>query len=320
MVKIAVAAPGQVASEIIEGLVAAGKHEIIILARRDPRAGDVVEGVTWNKVDFTNKESLVSVLQGVHTVLSFVSVQNDENNATQKALIDASVAAGVKRFAPSEWFVANYEILTWSSGKLAVREYLEELNKDKKVLEYSLFQPGAFLDYHADKKTNKYVTHNNFLPFDYTKRRIFAVDGKLDGRISWTSVRDMVNIVVKAVDYEGEWPKIGGIAGSTVSLAEIFALGKKVRGGEWEVINLDLEALKRSEIDDQYVGVIDHPALAHFDHATKVAFSKVAYASFLVAAAHPTELVVSDEWNRIFPDYKFTTVEEYVSKYWAGKP
>lgn len=53
------------------------------------------------QVDYANKEELVEALKGVHTVLSFVS--RDPDNATQKALIDACVTAGVKRFAPSEW-------------------------------------------------------------------------------------------------------------------------------------------------------------------------------------------------------------------------
>ncbi|KAK4184824.1 hypothetical protein QBC35DRAFT_505117 [Podospora australis] len=320
MVKIAVAAPGQVASEIIEGLVATGKHEIILLARRDPRAGDITEGVTWNKVDFSNKESLTSILSGVHTVLSFVMAHTDENSVSQKTLIDASIAAGVKRFAPSEWFIANYNVLSWYYEKLRVREYLEEVNKDKKVLEYTLFQPGMFTDYFANVQTNKYVVHNNFLPWDFDNRSIFSFSGKLDGRLTATSVKDMVNIVAKAVEYEGEWPKVGGIAGDTVTLAEILDLGKKIRGGNWKVINLDLDALKRGELDDAYVRIIDHPALANLDEASKLAFSKNAFIGFLLAISDPNECVVSNEWNGIFPDYKFTTVEEYVSKFWAGKP
>ena len=28
----------------------------------------------------------------------------------------------------------------------------------------------------------------------------------------------------------------------------------------------------------------------------------------------------SDEWNRIFPDYKFTQAEEYLAEIWSGKP
>lgn len=43
------------------------------------------------------------MLRGVHTVLSFINQSVDHGNASQKALIDACVAAGVKRFAPSEY-------------------------------------------------------------------------------------------------------------------------------------------------------------------------------------------------------------------------
>lgn len=41
---------------------------------------------------------MVAMLDGVHSVLCFIS-QPD----VQKALIDACVAAGVKRYAPNEW-------------------------------------------------------------------------------------------------------------------------------------------------------------------------------------------------------------------------
>jgi len=41
----------------------------------------------------------------VHTVLSFADARHDEGGKSQKTLIDASIAAGVKRFAPAEWAV-----------------------------------------------------------------------------------------------------------------------------------------------------------------------------------------------------------------------
>jgi len=36
-------------------------------------------------------------------VLSFITAQTDPDNIAQKTLIDASIEAGVKRFAPNEW-------------------------------------------------------------------------------------------------------------------------------------------------------------------------------------------------------------------------
>jgi uncharacterized protein YbjT (DUF2867 family) len=60
-------------------------------------------GVTWRVVDYNDKNDLVEALRGIHTVLSFVNPMEDDKNNSQKNLIDASVTAGVKRFAPSEY-------------------------------------------------------------------------------------------------------------------------------------------------------------------------------------------------------------------------
>lgn len=58
-------------------------------------------GIGVVRVDYHDKLELTKALRGVHIVLSFVSF--DPDNIAQKTLIDACIAAGVKRFAPSEW-------------------------------------------------------------------------------------------------------------------------------------------------------------------------------------------------------------------------
>lgn len=45
----------------------------------------------------------MELLGGVDVLLSFIVVHADIGNLAQKNLIDASIEAGVKRFAPSEW-------------------------------------------------------------------------------------------------------------------------------------------------------------------------------------------------------------------------
>ncbi|KAK4173322.1 hypothetical protein QBC36DRAFT_220840, partial [Triangularia setosa] len=318
MVKVAVAAPGQVAREVIESLVAAGNHEVITLARRNLQLEEIVEGTTPIKVDFHNQDELVKVLQGTHTLLSFVVAQSDPEGTVQKNLIDAAIAAGVKRFAPSEWFVARFTHLNWNASKLLIRDYLEEKNKNGKVLEYCLFQPGLFTDYHANENINKHLKTNDFLPIDFANRRLLA-PGNLQPRFTATSVRDVANIVAMAIEYEGEWPKIGGIAGETLSLAQELTIGEKIRGKKFEVELLDVDSLRKGEYNGAWVKPLEHPSLQHLDEETRAAFSKAAFTGFLLALADG-DMVVSDEWNRIFPDYKFTGVEEFVSKFWAGKP
>ena len=59
--------------------------------------------MTWVKTDYGDVEALVTTLQGVHTVLSFVVAHLDVGNIAQKNVINAAIRAGVKRFAPSEW-------------------------------------------------------------------------------------------------------------------------------------------------------------------------------------------------------------------------
>lgn len=54
-------------------------------------------------MNYDDKTGLVEVLRGIHTVLSFIQLVSDPENKSQKNLIDASIIAGVKRFAPSEW-------------------------------------------------------------------------------------------------------------------------------------------------------------------------------------------------------------------------
>jgi hypothetical protein len=54
-------------------------------------------------VDYDDTADLTRSLEGVDTVLSFIVAHLDPEGTAQKNLIDASVAAGVTRFAPSEW-------------------------------------------------------------------------------------------------------------------------------------------------------------------------------------------------------------------------
>lgn len=113
------------AKEVIDVLVAAKKHDVLLLSRRvsvlslvhtyvfhisdqlsqDAPKDEARTGVRWAKTDYQDVDSLTGILYGVETVLSFVDAMSDPDNIAQRTLIDASIRAGVKRFAPSEWAV-----------------------------------------------------------------------------------------------------------------------------------------------------------------------------------------------------------------------
>ena len=98
------------------------------------------------------------------------------------------------------------------------------------VIEYSLFQPGLFVDllthpYSGLKHLATFEAH-----IDINKRRILALEGGDGGIMSLITVEDFVNITIQAIEYEGEWPVVGGIKGNDITYEALIALVKKVRG------------------------------------------------------------------------------------------
>lgn len=97
--------------------------------------------------------------------------------------------------------------------------------------------------------------------FDYYNRRMIVRDGGLEDVVTFTTLEDFANIVVKAIEYQGEWPTVGGVRGTDISIGELIALGEKVRG-EYSSIWIELVrhvaymyslrtrcAIQRGEID-----------------------------------------------------------------------
>jgi hypothetical protein len=96
-------------------------------------------------------------------------------------------------------------------------------------LEYTLFQPGLFLDYLATPyQTAKHLKPLNTM-IDFQNRRAIVVDG-YDAVMTLTTIQDVTAVVARAVDYDGEWPVIGGVCGDRVTVSQILAIGEKVRG------------------------------------------------------------------------------------------
>jgi len=79
-----------------------------------------------------------------------------------------------------------------------------------------------------------YESAKHFRPFetqiDFNNRRALTLDGGDDDRITLTTAQDLANVVARAVEYKGEWPVVGGIKGTELSIGQLIALGEKVRG------------------------------------------------------------------------------------------
>lgn len=141
---------------------------------------------------------------------------------------------------------SKFDHLFWYSFKQVTRDYLAEVNKEKKVriipdvilkvsahkiqvLEYCLFQPGLFTNYLTYPfSSSKHVTQLE-TPLDFNRCRALVVDGGEDVSLSCTTAQDLARVVALAVEYEGEWPHVGGIKGSEITMGELIALGERIR-------------------------------------------------------------------------------------------
>ncbi|KAF2441577.1 NmrA-like family protein-like protein [Karstenula rhodostoma CBS 690.94] len=314
MVRIAVAGgTGNVATEILRAPIASG-HEISILTRSPPTTR--TPGVTYKTVDYTDLAALTTALRGFDVCLSFLVVHLDTDCTAQKNLIHASIAAGVKRFAPSEWGIKNGSDVPPYANKDAIAGYLEELKAKGELgrMQYCLFQPSIFMDYFAHPRplSPGLITWPFFV--DFERRRAMVLDGG-EQPIVLTAIADISAVLDLALSDTDVWPAVGGMRGARTSINELLSLGKKLRGGEWSVEHVRGEDIERGVLTASWVPIMSHPVIPQDD---REAFSREFVIMFFKGIMRGA-WDVSAEWNEKFPGYKFTGLEEYLSRAWDGR-
>jgi hypothetical protein len=70
------------------------------------------------------------------------------------------------------------------------------------------------------------------MQIDVEKLHALLVHGFLDQHMTFTSVQDIGGVVARAVEYTGEWPVVGGVSGSRVTIRELLQMGERVRGNQ----------------------------------------------------------------------------------------
>lgn len=313
MVRIAVAGgTGNVATEILRTPIASGNHEITIFTRSNPTI--LSPGVSYKKIDYNDRASLTLALKGYDVCLSFLVVHLDTDSIVQKNLIHACIEAGVKRFAPSEWGIKNHSGVPQYTNKDIIAAYLEELNSKDKKLEYCLFQPSIFMDYfaHPNPLSPGLITWPFFI--DFEKRRAMVLDGG-DQPIVVTAIADISDMLERALSDERVWPTTGDMRGARTNINELLALGKKLRPGEWTVEYVKGEDIEKGQLKTSWVPQASHPVIPV---ENRERFSKEFVIMFFKGILRGS-WDVGTTWNERFPDYKFSGLEEYLTKAWEGK-
>jgi hypothetical protein len=177
-------------------------------------------------------------------------------------------------------------------------------------------------------------------PIDFGNCRALVVEGTDDARVSLITSDDLAEFVVRAIEYEGEWPVVGGIKADELTLGQVIQLGEKVRGTcfplwhpvhsnalltflivpepgrHFNVERLKADDLKAGVVKSSWLPKIDHPSLTPEEVETLAAAMTAGIVLGLSAGAFS----VSDEWNKLIPDFEFTKAEDFLADFWRGKP
>lgn len=129
----------------MKALVGAG-FELTVLTR-SKKTEAYESTIEVREVDFTSVEMLTSALNGIDAVVSTLSGKAID---TQTALVDAAVAAGVKRFIPSEFGSVStnpkLESFPLYSSMATIRKHLET-NAANGEFTWTVLACGAFLEF-----------------------------------------------------------------------------------------------------------------------------------------------------------------------------
>jgi len=242
---------GRLGSLVLEKLLASNKFNVQVL-KRAGSSSTYAEGVKVVETDFTHLESLAAALKGQDAVVSVVS---DPSVLSQKLMIDAAIAAGVKRFLPSNYGSnmanPNCRKLPIFAMKVAVEDYLMEKSKTTD-LTYTLVYTGGFTDLCIRGK----------IIMDLSSSQPGIFNGG-DYQFSTTSMPTVGDVIVGVLAHPNE-TRNRPVYVSEMSLSQnhLLSVAKKIAPNKpWAPVNLDLDVMVNSAMERLAQGQHDMPTV-----------------------------------------------------------
>jgi uncharacterized protein YbjT (DUF2867 family) len=211
--------------------------------------------------DYTSKDSLISVLRGVHTVICVIKIVDETWGPTQITLLNAAKEAGVSRFAPSE-----FELGARAAGLIDLTAPTKGPVWDackKSGLEVTRFQCGGFyqalLQYAErnprwDEATRKriedaghgLVDDDHMWSLQRESAHELVTEQGTSPRITLTDIADVGRFVAAACELpDGKWKEDMSMVGQTLTMKEVTETLEEVSGVKLRRERLDPQALKK---------------------------------------------------------------------------
>lgn len=221
-----VGATGNLGPAILKALLDAG-FDVTILSREGSASTDSLAShprQMITKVNFDNTDSITSALRGVEGVVSNVS---SSALLTQKPIIDAAIAAGVRRFLPSDFgsdlSVESNRSVPLNTPKVEIHRYLVEKSKEYPDFSYTGVHTGPFFDWCL-----RHGLYGNLKTHEVT-----LWDGG-NTKFSTTTLASVGKAVVGVFrNLEGTKNQELRVADATITQRELIGIVKEIDGIEW---------------------------------------------------------------------------------------
>ncbi|KAI3392188.1 hypothetical protein diail_6079 [Diaporthe ilicicola] len=257
-------AGGYLGRKVLEALIEEETFDVTVLVRRGRTLINYPSGAHFTTVDYESPQSLKNALKGIDAVVSNLGKRSGPD--CQFKLIDAAVAAGVKRFISSEFGadLQNPKIRGFPTyrNKVQTEQYLEKLAKRSK-LTYTYIYNSLLLENGLD-----------MIVFgDFIARTINIYDGG-DTPFLATRISTVARAVV-AVLQQFEATKNRAVCISDISITPnelLRRIQKHDSGHQWTPVAVETTDLVREALGECELGKFSPNAFGAY--STRATFGK----------------------------------------------
>ncbi|KAF3395707.1 Pinoresinol reductase 2 [Penicillium rolfsii] len=238
-------------------------------------------------VDMNNVEALTRELEGASCVVSTLQGLRDVMHGTQGKLLDASVAAKVSRFIPSDFSLDFTKTKPGSNRNLDLRrEFHSTLNKSG--INWTSILNGGFMDLMAGDS-----------PMINHKKRKIPYIGKSTQLLDFTTMADAAEYTAAVAIDPNPTPRFLRIASVTVSVEDIAKTQTAIQGVQYKVSRVGTIGMMEFMIS----------VMRFFGGEDEVfpTWQALQYMVNIMSGAGKLEPLD----NSRYPDIKWTTLEEF---------
>lgn len=224
----------------------------VTVLTRSKKPGTYDASVKVIEVDFTSVESLTAALEGIEALVSTVTTTAIES---QTVLIDAAVAAGVRRFIPSEYgsCTTNPKVaaIPLYAPMFKIKQYLEK-QATAGNLSWTVLACGAFLEF----------VFGGPLILDFANHKATLFD-KGDNRFSATSLPNVGKAIVGILkNFEATKNRIVRVSEVILTQNKLLRIAKELRPDiKWEISEVQSAAILKEGLDEFNAGKFTMPVL-----------------------------------------------------------